>query len=179
MQKKFLTTYILLGALIILLGGAYLIKYKPFDKEKNSQLNTAFYQNFNKDYVTKVEIIKAGKILTLLKESDKWQEIKDNAEKKEADSTLVDAMFTKLADLKIGEPITQTEDKKSLFQVDGSNLQVKMYNNDKEAVNFYIGKNTADFSGNYIRREGENKIYSTSERITSYFDKTTFAKTEE
>lgn len=177
MQKKFITTYILIGVLLVLGAIIYFLKYTPA-KENQIAPQVAFYQNFTKDNITKVEIVKAGKILTLQKDNDKWLEKKEGMADQEADTAQVDTLFSKLSDIKVGEPITQTEDKKALFQVDGSNVQIKMYNNDQEAINFYLGKSTADFNGNYLRKEDENKIYSSNERITFYFDKTTFVKTD-
>jgi len=175
MQKKFYGTYILIGVLFILAGLAYLFFAQPWSK-KNTDTSISFYQNFNQDSINKIEIIKAGKTLTLTKENDKWTETSNDSEKKDADSSLISTMFSKLNAIKINDPITETVDKQVLFNVDGSNVQVKMYNNNQTVANFYIGKYTPDYNGNYIRQDGENKIYRTNGLILSYFDKATFVK---
>lgn len=172
MPKKYLATYILVGCLALLAAAVYLIIAQPFAKKEDLS-GTAFYTAFNKDNIIKIEILNAGQTVTLTKESDKWMQ--DGKETKTED---IDTIFTKTADIKIIEPITESADKLALFQVDGSLLTVKMYAGEQLAYHFYIGKYTPDYNGNYIRKEGENKVYAASEMISYYFDKSNFAKEE-
>ncbi|MFA6027915.1 MAG: DUF4340 domain-containing protein [Patescibacteria group bacterium] len=172
MPKKYLATYILLGCLALLAVAVYIIKVQPFSNKEDAS-GISFYSAFNKDNITKIEIINSGQTVTLTKESDKWMQ--DGVEAKTED---IDSIFTKTADIKVTEPITDSADKLTLFQVDGSALTVKMYAGEQLIYHFYIGKNTPDYNGNYIRKEGENKVYAAEPMISYYFTKDSFAKEE-
>jgi hypothetical protein len=172
MSKKYLATYILLGCLALLAVAVYIIKVQPFS-DKEDVNGTSFYSAFNKDSITKIEIINAGQVVTLTRESDKWMQ--DGVEAKTED---IDSIFTKTADIKVLEPITDSVDKLALFQVDASALTIKMYAGEQLTYHFYIGKNTPDYNGNYIRKEGENKVYAAKPMISYYFSKESFIKEE-
>ena len=150
-------------------------------QEKKSAVPSAknFYENLQTDAISKIEIIKAGKILSLVKENDKWLEMTSETEKSAADAEAIKTLLDKAKNIKVAAAVTDKTDKQELFQVTSAGLEVIFYQGEQKLADFYIGKTTPDFNGNYLRKDGENQIYSTTERISSYFSKSTFVKKSE
>lgn len=178
MKQKRLSIIILIGILLLLVAAVIGMK---IHQEKKQAVPTAanFYEDLDMDHITKIEIIKAGKLLNLIKENDKWIESIADQDPQEADKELVDSLLSVTKEIKIKEEITDKYDKQELFQVTADTLEVMLFQGEEKIADFFIGKTTPDFNGNYIRKEGENNIYATTKRISSYFDKNTFIKKEQ
>jgi hypothetical protein len=177
-MRKYLSTFILIGVLLILVAGVIGIRYYK-EKKQAAPVANNFYENLDIDHITKIEIIKAGKLLNLIREKDKWTESVVDQEPQEAEKESVDGLLSTIKDIKIKEEITNKADKQELFQVTTNTLEVRLFQGEEEIADFFIGKTTPDFNGNYIRKDGENSIYATTERISSYFSKGTFVKKEQ
>lgn len=179
MNKKLLTTYILLGALAILIGIVLLIKFVPTEKNVAPE-EKSFYQNLDTQLISKIEIINKQVTQTLIKEADSsgnetWYVQKD-ADKKEADATQINSLLSKIYGIKVTDPVTTNKEKQALFQVDDTALHVKMYQKEQLVVDLYIGKNTPDYVGVYLRKNGEDAIYQCNERLNYDFNVADFEK---
>lgn len=178
MKQKRLSIIILIGILFLLVAAVIGMKMYQ-EKKQEVPAAKSFYKDLKIDNVDKIEITKAGKALSLVKENGKWLEMISETEKAEADSEAIKILLDKTKNIKVGEIITDKADKQELFQVNSAGLQVIFYQGEEKLADFYLGKTTPDFNGNYLRRNGENNIYSTTERISSYYSQNTFVKKSE
>jgi hypothetical protein len=88
-----------------------------------------------------------------------------------ADSASVATVLDKLVNMKKGELISSKPEKQELFEVDtAKGTLVKVFDaKNKPAGEFYIGKSGADWSSNFVRSAGSNKVYNVSGSIKYAF----------
>lgn len=172
MQKRFLTTYILIAVVVLLAAAIYIVKFTEQKQETVPEV-TAWYENFNKDQVDQVEITNKENKIILVKQDGVWHQ-----EEGQADTSLVQAMLDKAADIKVGDPVTSSSDKQQIFQVDENGVNVIFYSNNQKVIDFYLGKSTPDFSGVYVRKNTDNNIYEVKERLSLHFTYPTYIKQE-
>ena len=70
--------------------------------------------------------------------------------------------------------VSKNPEKASIFEVNAeSGIEVKAEGEGVKA-HFYVGKNGKNFNSNYIRREGSDEVYLSSEFIRRFFDRPDF-----
>lgn len=75
-----------------------------------------------------------------------------------ADSVLISRLIADIEALKIGEIISEREEKFKDFGVDEGGVKVKLISPQKE-ISFFIGKYAGDYEHSYLRFEGDDKVY--------------------
>ena len=89
-----------LGGIFVLLLLVVLIFENPFRKseyQKKIEAATALFPNFDKEQVTKIEIIANGQTSTLMKQDDSW--VVASMDNYPADTESVDELFAKVGEL--------------------------------------------------------------------------------
>lgn len=167
MIKKNLKLLILL---IVLAGGIYLYNgpFKAWQEKRQAPDN--FLASVNIDEADKIEVVRSGKTVTLVKEGENWKIIGEGnfyASKKEVES--MKAEFNKAKEAKL-ELASNNKDKKDDFDLVKENgTEVKLSKGDKVMLQFMIGKMTSDFSGVFLGREEDDKSYSVSAELRGAF----------
>ena len=181
-NKKFFSTYILIAVLLILIGGILFVNNSK-EQEKQVAAEKSVYENFDVSDIDKIEIIEDQKTVTIYKNEDKWMKqetIEEEVKEYEVEEPKVTAALSKIASLKVTEPVTTSEDKQALFEVDDEHSKrIKLYNQEKVIVDLHIGKITSDFTGSYFRLEGEDAIFKSKESLSSAFNPTVFKEIQE
>ena len=167
MNKKNL---VLGGVLIVLIIFSYLYQ-GPFQKwREESGKPVNFLAGVISTDVSKVQIVKAGKTITLLREGIGWkvEETKDFYVK----DSVADSLGFVLENIgkKDMEVVSKNKDKKSAFETNESGIAIKIFQENKE-FEFVVGKTTPDFSGSYVSENNNNKTYKLKLNL-SVFDRT-------
>ncbi len=164
MSKKNL---ILGGVLIILIALAYL--YQGPLKKWQASLGEAenFLARVDLDKISKIEITKEGKTITLERVGDpsassgqvklKIGGTKDfYASKNIADNLISSLKEAGKSELELA---SSNKEKKSEFETDESGTAVKIYEGDNLKADFIVGKFGSDFASSYISRPGADSTY--------------------
>ncbi|MBU4331997.1 DUF4340 domain-containing protein [Patescibacteria group bacterium] len=168
-KKKFKTTYIL-GIVFLVLAGIILIT--KFPGQNKSETKRAFLKNINIEDISKIEITTRETNHMLQKQDSTWVVAsRDNAQANPED---VVNIINTLKELEVGDAVSENLDKQSVFEVDASGIEVKLYQGDNLRIDFFIGKAGPNFDSNFIRRAESNEVYLTKKGIGYVFDKPDF-----
>jgi len=91
-----------------------------------------------------------------------------------AELTFVAGILTSVKEMEVAEVVSSDSGKRGLFEVDETGVMVKLYQGGDVLEHFYIGKFGADYNSNYVRKEGEDKIYATQGIVRYEFDREDF-----
>lgn len=157
MTKK---NIILAIVLLVLVGLVYLYQ-KPYQEWKQSKGKPVnFLSKVDVDQLSKIIVTRSGKTTTLERSGDKWRigGTKDFFVEQASASYLDEKLkLTVKSDLEIA---SQNKDTQTSFETDeagGTNL--KLYKNDTEVANFYVGKMGSDYNSTYISPFNSNMTY--------------------
>lgn len=147
MSKKTLILAVVLIALIALAYG-YQGPLKTWQNNLGKPKN--ILAKLKIDLVDKIEIINQGKILTLAKQNQKWKY--DNSKDFYVDASAITKVFAELtiAARSEMELVSNNRERKSEFKTDGSGLEIKIYQADKQVTDFIIGSSAGDYASFYI-----------------------------
>lgn len=172
MKKKQILT---LGGIFVLLLLVILIFENPFRKseyEKKIEAATALFPNFDKEQVTKIEIITIGQTSTLMKQNDTW--VVASMDNYPADTESVKELFTKVAEFNNANLVSDNPKNQAEFQVDNTGIETKLFGeNDKVIAHLFVGKNTPGFLSSYVRVADSNNVYTAQGYLQGVFDKST------
>ena len=172
MKKKQL---LILGGIFVFLLLVALIFENPFRKseyQKKVEEATALFPNFNKEQVTKIEIIAKGETTTLSKQDSSWAVA--SMENYPADSEGVKDLLDKVTEFDNANHVSDNPKNQAEFQVDSSGVEAKLMGaNDKVLAHLFVGKNTPGFLSSYVRVADSNDVYVAQGYLQSVFDKGT------
>ena len=155
MNKKNL----ILAIILLVLIGLFYLYQGPFRKwEASMKKPKNFFSGIDVKKVDRIIITKNNIKTTLDKNGDKWKVAgtKDFYVKKEvADGIMKEFSDAMSADIEL---ISVNKDKKSDFNTDNG-VSVELYQADKQLLGFTIGKQSSDYSGNYVSQLSGDKTY--------------------
>lgn len=164
-----------LGGIFVLLLLVVLIFENPFKKseyQKKIEAATALFPNFDKEQVTRIEIIANGQTSTLMKQDDSW--VVASMDNYPADTESVDELFTKVAEFDNANLVSDNPKNQAEFQVDNTGIETKLVGaNDTVLVHLFVGKNTPGFLSSYVRVADSNDVYTAQGYLQGVFDKST------
>ncbi|MDO8527043.1 MAG: DUF4340 domain-containing protein [Deltaproteobacteria bacterium] len=138
---------------------------KPTEEKKGDILNSPVFATLDTNAVTRIEIEYLSNHISLQKENGEW---KINGHK--ADAGKVGLALDNLIDLSKVSLAGTNPEKHSLFEVDATGLQLKLFDAQAEELVFvYLGKTGPAFTESFLRKEGENEVYLVSRALRSAF----------
>ena len=156
---------LIIGFILLLaaIGGAFLagrgnlkLKSAPllFPKLKTAEVN-------------RIEITKAGETKVMLHSGADWKEETATISAKPETVASALAAVTKL-DRK--DLVSQNPSKRQIFGLDEKEaMKITLKSDSQILAQFYIGKRAQDYLSNFIRKEGEDKIYLSHEALDQLF----------
>ncbi len=172
MKKKQL---LILGGIFVFLLLVVLIFENPFRKseyQKKVEEATALFPNFNKEQVTKIEIIAKGETTILSMQDGNW--VVASMDNYPADSEGVKDLLDKVAEFDNANHVSDNPKNQAEFQIDSSGVEAKLMGaNDKVLAHLFVGKNTPGFLSSYVRVADSNDVYVAQGYLQSVFDKGT------
>lgn len=166
MSKK---TLILGIALIILIILAYVYQgpLKTWQNNLGKQKN--ILAGIKIDLIDKIEIIDQGKTLALSKQGQKWKY--DKTKDFYADPSALARVFNemKTAAQAEAELVSNNRERKSEFKTDKSGLEIKIYQTDKQSLDFVIGNNAGDYTSSYISLPESAATYAVKADLSGAF----------
>lgn len=167
-MKKFKTTIILVLVLIAL-GGFILIFERPAKKKEASPLQSKSI-SVKKEDAKKIEITKGEEKVILKKQDGEW--FLQGEKTRRAHQSLVNNIFEKFSGLMVGDVVSTNPEKQFVFQVDeASSVKLVVFGeSESKMLDLYIGKRGQTAESNYIRYNGEDKVYSAKKYILNSLD---------
>ena len=166
---------LILGGVFVLLLLVVLIFENPFGKsehEKKVETATPLFPDFDKDQVTKIEIIATDGTTTLSKQEGAW--IVASMDNYPADSEGIAELLTKVGEFKNTQRVSNNPEKQAEFEVDSTGVEAKLMDvNDKVLAHLFVGKITPGFLSSYVRPAGANDVYVAQGNLQSVFNKGT------
>ena len=166
---------LILGGVLVVLAIVVLALENPFGKsehEKQIEAATPLFPNFDKEQVTKIEIIATDGTATLSKQDGNW--VVTSMDNYPADSEGVDELLTKVGEFKNTQRVSSNPEKQADFEVDSSGVETKLMDaNDKVLAHLFVGKTTPGFLSSYVRAADSNDVYVAQGYLQSVFNKGT------
>jgi Domain of unknown function (DUF4340) len=130
-----------------------------------SSSSSDFDKNFtdlDTESITKIEITKDS-LITLVKENDVW--MVDNYK---ANQELVSSALEHVKNIKLARKVSSNAEKHAKYEVDKGTKIV--LSGDKDTA-FILGKTGASYQNVFIRRDGEDDVFTTVKNFKSNFEK--------
>ena len=166
---------LILGCVFVVLAIVVLIFENPFGKseyEKKVETATPLFPDFDKEQVTKIEIIATDGTATLVKQDSNW--IVASMDNYPADSEGIAELLTKVGEFKNTQRVSDNPEKQAEFQVDSTGVEAKLMDeNDKLLAHLFVGKTTPGFLSSYVRPADANDVYVSKGYLQSVFNKGT------
>ena len=170
-KKQLLTLGGILGLLLLIV----LIFENPFrksDYQKKVDEATALFPKFDREKVTKIEIIANTETTTLTNQDGKW--LVTTMDNYPADMDAMKELFDKVEEFNNANKVSNNPEKQAEFQVDSTGVEVKLMDtNDKIIAHLFVGKNTPGFLSSYVRVADSKDVYSAKGYLQGVFDKST------
>ena len=120
------------------------------------------------DAVNKIEVTNISDPLTLEKSGAAWSLVPIG---KPADAKRVDSALKTLAELKIGTIVSKSSANFKKYGVEDDSMTLAVYTGTDKPFKLIVGNESGDKRGNYARIPGDDRVFSTSKRIKSLFQK--------
>lgn len=177
-------TLLLLGLLVVLVIVAVLVTQKPGEQSSSGESGVAFAP-IDSLSVDKIEIKSPTGSVVLQKNGVEWFVQEPVAY--HADQSTVATFLHDSKSMEMKNVVSNKPEKHSVFQVDSTGTQVKIYEKGAEKVSFIIGKPTSTYSEMYARRSGSNDVvivsgasaYGFSRPVSQWRDKVIFSTARE
>jgi len=177
-------TYILIGLFVILLIVAYVVLQKPGEQSASSA-STGFFTSIDSVSVDKIEIKTPTFSLVLERRGTDWYITQPINYK--ANQTTVGQIIHQIKNLEVRSTISSKPEKHSVFQVDQTGTEVKVYEKGIEKASFVLGKMAASYAESYARKLNSNDVlliegaygYMFSRPEKEWRDKTIFTTPKE
>ena len=181
MKKNTIT---LIGLFVILLIAAFFVLQKPGERSANTA-STGLLFTIDSLLVDKIEINTPASSLVLEKRGVEWFVAKPINYK--ADQANACQIIHQIKNLEIKDVISNIPEKQSVFQVDQTGIQIKVYEKGSEKAAFVLGKMAASYLESYARRLNSNDVlvvegassYMFDRSIKEWRDKTIFTTPKE
>ena len=164
---------LILGAIFVVLVVVVLLFENPFGQseyEKKVETATPLFPNFDKEQVTKIEIVAIGETTTLSKQDSNW--VVASMNNYPADSEGITELLSKVAEFKNTQRVSNNPEKQAEFEVDSTGVEAKLMDaSDKLLAHLFVGKTTPGFLSSYVRAADSNDVYVAQGYLQSVFDK--------
>jgi len=172
MKKKQL---LILSGIFVFLLLVILIFENPFKKsdyQKKIETATKLFPDFNKDEVSKIEIIAKGATTVLTKQDEQW--VVTTMDDYPADMESVKALLEKVEEFDNADHVSNNPKNQADFQVDSTGVETKLLGaNDKVLAHVFVGKNTPGYLSSFVRVADSNDVYIAQGYLQGTFDKST------
>ncbi|MGD0589322.1 MAG: DUF4340 domain-containing protein [Bacteroidota bacterium] len=177
-------TYGLIGVFVVLLIFAFLVLQKPGEQSASSA-SRGFLTSIDSVSVDKIEIKTPTLSLVLEKRGTEWYIAQPINYK--ANETNVGQIIHQIKNLEVKSTVSSKPEKHSVFQVDQTGTEVKVYEKGIEKTSFVLGKMAASYTESYARKLNSNDVflvegaysYMFSRSIKEWRDKTIFTTPKE
>ncbi len=177
-------TYVLIGLFVALLMAAFLVLQKPGEQSAHSA-SAGFFTDIDSVSVDKIEIKTPTVFLVLEKRGTEWCIVQPINYK--ANQTNVGQIIHQIKNLEVKSTVSSKSEKHSVFQVDQTGTDVKVYEKGIEKTSFVIGKMAANYTESYARKLNSNDVllvegaysYLFSRPLKEWRDKTIFTTPKE
>ncbi|OGJ90259.1 MAG: hypothetical protein A2268_12320 [Candidatus Raymondbacteria bacterium RifOxyA12_full_50_37] len=136
------------------------------EKAGGSRKNPPLFKGFDKAAVTSISIRELERDETVKKVKNIWVTVKPY--EYPADTAKVREMLDLIADQVQGAPASKNPEKHKDLKVDTAR-GVRVIVEGTKNFTFYIGDMSPGYTGNYLRLEGNNNVYSSKGRMSSAF----------
>ena len=155
--------YIILAAIIVVLS-AYLVLHR----EGTAPVDLPVLEDLSQVDLSKIEIAKAGKTITLERQDGAWVV---GADKFPADENQVKAMVTHIKDLKITALVSEAENYARYDLDDEHKIKVTAYGNGKVLRTFDVGKAASSYRHTFVRMDKDKRVFHAEENFRDALDK--------
>jgi hypothetical protein len=177
-------TYILIGLFVVLLVVAFLVLQKPGEQSASSA-STGLLTGIDSVSVDKIEIKTPTFSLVLEKRGTEWYIAQPINYK--ANQTNVGQIIHQIKNLEVKSTVSSKPEKHSVFQVDQTGTEVKVYEKGIEKTSFVLGKMAGGYTESYVRKLNSNDVllvegaygYMFSRPVKEWRDKTIFTTPKE
>lgn len=177
-------TLTLIGLFILLLIIAILVLQKPGEQSASSASAGNLFQ-IDSASVDKIELQAPSSSVTLEKHGAEWFVVQPINYK--ADQSNAGQIIHQLKNLEMKNTISSKPEKHSIFQVDSTGVQVKVYEKGMEKAAFVLGKMAETYTESYARKLNSNDVllvegvsnYMFNRPMKDWRDKTIFATPKE
>ena len=161
-------TLILLGVFVVLVL-IVLVGERPFRGREPSDAPRLF-PAFDSSAVAAVDILTPSDTTRLEKVDATWRVI--TADGYPADAKAVGDLLARVRDLRKEEVASRNPEKQSVFEVDGSGLETRLYGpNEEKIAHLYVGKAGPSYSGAYIRAGDSDEVILATGYLKGVFEK--------
>lgn len=155
---------IALGVLIIIYGLFRFVESRTLVNPEPEGFNL---KQLKEKTVDKISIKNSKDKYEIEKSNGNWQ-----VNGKDVDKDTLTQLWDGLKNADIGTLATDKKGKFATFEINEAKGRiVTFYNSGQIKNSFVFGKQTADFSGSYIRKVDGNEVYTVSGSLSSIFDK--------
>lgn len=173
-------TLLLAGLLAVLLIVAVLVMQKPGERSSSGTTGVALAV-IDSLAVDKIELRTAASSVVLQKNGVEWY-IQEPVSYR-ADQSTVAAFLHDSKSMEVTNVVSNKPEKHSVFQVDSTGTQVRIFEKGAEKASFIVGKPTTSYSEIYARRSGSDEVllvtggsaYNFSRPVKEWRDKTIFS----
>lgn len=166
---------LILGGVFVFLLLVVIIFENPFGKseyEKKVETAMPLFPDFDKEEVTKIEIIATDGTAMLVKQDSNW--VVASMDNYPADSESVTELLTKMGEFKNTQRVSNNPEKQAEFEVDSTGVEAKLMDaKDKLLAHLFVGKITPGFFSSYVRAADSNDVYVAQGNLQSVFNKGT------
>jgi hypothetical protein len=156
--------YIILSSIIVLLS-AYLV----FHKVGSTHYTLPVLNDISNQDITKIELSKAGKNITIEKQGDSWVV---GVDKFPANDAIVNSMIKIIKNLKFTTLIAESGNYNRYDLDDQNKIKVTAWNNGNMSRSFDVGKVASTFRHTFVKLENDPRIFHAEENFRDTFDKT-------
>lgn len=119
--------------------------------------------------VNKITMRRLGSSVTLSRAAGVWY-VNEGDDAYRADQNAVDRIVGTLADLQVGNVISENPENQMKFQVDTlTGSTVELFSGDKLLTGLVVGKMSGDFGHTYVRPRGSDNVYLAAGMLTHLF----------
>ena len=177
-------TYVLIGLFIVLLIVAFLVLQKPGERSASSA-STGFLTVIDSASVDKIEVKTPMISLVVEKRGAEWYITQPINYK--ANQTNVDQIIHQIKNLEVKSTVSSKPEKQSVFQVDQTGTEVKVFEKGIEKTSFILGKMAASYTESYARKLNSDDVllvegassYMFNRPVKDWRDKTIFTSPKE
>ena len=172
-------TYILIGLFIVLLIAAFLVLQKPGEQSAGSASSGLLFK-IDSLLVDKIEIKTPTTAVALEKRGVEW--FVSQPINYKADQANVGQIIHQIKNIEIKSAISNKPEKHSVFQVDQTGTNIKVYEKGVEKAGLILGKMAASYTESYARKLGSDEVlliegvsnYTFTRPLKDWRDKTIF-----
>jgi hypothetical protein len=147
--------FILLGLFIVLLIAAFLVLQKPGEQSASSA-NSGFLASIDSVSIDKIEIKTLLSLVVLEKRGAEWYLAQPINYK--ANQINVGQILHQLKNLEVKSTVSSKPEKHTVFQVDKTGTEVKVYEKGIEKLSFILGKMATSYTESYVRKLNSNDV---------------------